>query len=195
MNPHIQLSLRTGVQGAIEKSVLDGNAEVGLTTNAATRSLSLVSEPYGQERIVAFVPVHHPLARKRKVNLSELLREPLVVRGVSGLEPTRKRIIREMEQRGYHPKVAAFYDSADAVKVAVRKNTGVGILYKQTIKHDVLRGDFKILKIDELKLDVRTFVIFDKNRPLSDNGKLFLNFLRGRKQNDQFPGRGPPNAP
>jgi LysR family transcriptional activator of glutamate synthase operon len=157
-----------------------------VTTNAATRSLSLVTEPYGQERIVAFVPIHHPLAKKRKVNLSDLLREPLVVRGASGIESTRKRMLREMEKRGYHPKVAAFYDSADAVKVAVRKNTGVGLLYKETIKHDVQKGDFKILKIDDLKLDVHTFVVFHKNRPLSDNAKLFLDFLRGRKQNHRL---------
>jgi LysR family transcriptional activator of glutamate synthase operon len=186
IHPQIQLSLGTGNQSAIEKFVLEGNVEIAVTTNAATRSLSLVTEPYGQERIVAFVPIHHPLAKKRKVNLSDLLREPLVVRGASGIESTRKRMLREMEKRGYHPKVAAFYDSADAVKVAVRKNTGVGLLYKETIKHDVQKGDFKILKIDDLKLDVHTFVVFHKNRPLSDNAKLFLDFLRGRKQNHRL---------
>jgi DNA-binding transcriptional LysR family regulator len=183
IHPQIQLSLRTGNQWAIEKFVLEGNVEIAVTTNAATGSPSLVNEPYGQERIAAFVPIHHPLARKRKVTLSELLREPLVLRGASGLESTRKRMLREMEERGYRPKVAAFYDSADAVKVAVRKNTGVGLLYKETIKHDVQKGDFKILKIDDLKLDVHTFVVFHKTRPLSDNAKLFLNFLRERKQN------------
>jgi LysR family transcriptional activator of glutamate synthase operon len=181
--PQIQLSLRTGNQWAIEKFVLEGDVEIAVTTNSATRSLSLITEPYGQERIAAFVPIHHPLAKKRKVNLSELLREPLVIRGASGVETTRKRMLRQMEERGYRPKVAAFYDSADAVKVAVRKNTGVGLLYKETIKHDVQKGDFKILKVDDLKLDVHTFVVFHKNKPLSDNAQLFLNFLRGRKQN------------
>ncbi len=182
--PQIQLSLRTGNQWAIEKFVLEGSVEIAVTTNSATRSPSLLTEPYGQERIAAFVPIHHPLAKKRKINLADLLREPLIIRGASGVETTRKRMLREMEERGYHPKVAAFYDSADAVKVAVRKHTGVGLLYKETIEHDVQKGDFKILKIDDLKLDVHTFVVFHKNRPLSDNAQLFLNFLRRRKQNN-----------
>jgi LysR family transcriptional activator of glutamate synthase operon len=183
MHPQIQLSLRTGNQRAIEKFVLEDDVEIAVTTNSATRSPSLTTEPYGEERIAAFVPVHHPLAKKRKVNLSELLREPLIIRGASGVETTRKKMLRQMEERGYRPKVAAFYDSADAVKVAVRKNTGVGLLYKETIKHDVEKGDFKILNVDDLKLDVHTFVVFHKNRPLSDNAQLFLNFIRARKRN------------
>jgi DNA-binding transcriptional LysR family regulator len=183
IHPQIQLSILTGNQRAIEKFVLEGDVEVAVTTNVATRSPLLVTRSYGQEQIAAFVPIHHPLARRQKVTLSELLREPLVLRGASGLESTRERILRGIKDRGYRPKVAAFYDSAGAVKVAVRKNTGVGLLYKKTIEHDVEKGDFRVLKIDDLKLDVYTFVVYHKTRPLSDNAKLFLNFLHGNRQN------------
>jgi LysR family transcriptional activator of glutamate synthase operon len=182
-NPQIQLSLSTGNQWSIEKFLVDGNVEIVLTTSAGTQSAELMTERYGRERIAAFVPVHHPLAKKRKVTLSDLLREPLVLRGASGVETTRKRILRELKKKGYRPKVAAFYDSAAAVKVAVRKNTGVGLLYEQTVKHDAQKGDFKVLKVDDLNFYVDTFFVYHKTRPLSDNAKLFLDFLRGERMN------------
>lgn len=178
INPQIQLSLSTGNQRTVEKFLVDGKVEIALTTSAGTQSAALKTERYGQERIAAFVPIHHPLAKKRKVTLSELLREPLVLRGASGVESTRKRILMELKKTGRQPKVAAFYDSAAAVKVAVRKNTGVGLLYEQTVKHDAQKGDFKVLKIDDLNFYVDTFFVHHKIRSLSDNAKLFLNFLR-----------------
>ncbi|MBI4526118.1 MAG: LysR family transcriptional regulator substrate-binding protein [Deltaproteobacteria bacterium] len=177
---HVQISLRTGNQSAIEQFVLEGKVEIAVITSPRTRSAALATEPYREEPFAAFVPIHHPLARKRTVTVSELLREPLVLRGSPTPENTIERMLREME-KGYRPKVAAFYDSADAVKVAVRKNTGVGLLYKDTIMHEARKREFKILKIEDLKLSLNTFIMYHKDRPLSAKAKLFLDFVRRRK--------------
>lgn len=177
IHPHMQISLRTGDQLAIEQFVLEGKVEIAVITSPRTRSAALSTEPYRDEPFAAFVPMHHPLARKRTVTVSELLREPLVLRGAPTPENVIERMLREME-KGYRPKVAAFYDSADGVKVAVRKNTGVGLLYKNTIKHEAEKREFKILNIKDLKLSVNSFIMYHKNRLLSDNATLFLELLR-----------------
>ncbi len=181
MHPHMQISLRTGEQLAIEQFVLDGKVEIAVITSPRTRSPALFTEPYRDEPFAAFVPMHHRLARKRTVTVSELLCEPLVLRGAPTPENVIERMLREME-KGYRPKVAAFYDSADAVKVAVRKNTGVGLLYKNTIKHEARKREFKILNIKNLKLSVNSFIMYHKNRLLSPNAQLFLDLLRKTRQ-------------
>jgi DNA-binding transcriptional LysR family regulator len=177
IHPHMQISLRTGDQLAIEQFVLEGKVEIAVITSPRTRSPALSTEPYRDEPFAAFVPMHHPLAKKRTVTVSELLREPLVLRGAPTPENVIERMLSEME-KGYRPKVAAFYDSADGVKVAVRKNTGVGLLYTNTIKHEAEQREFKILKIKDLKLSVNSFITYHKNRLLSANAKLFLELLR-----------------
>ncbi len=181
IHSRIQISLRTGDPLAIEKFVLEGKVEIAVITSARTRSTALATEPYREAPFAAFVPIHHPLARKRRVTVSELLREPLVLRGAPTPENTTERMLREME-KGYRFKVAGFYDSAAAVKVAVRKNTGVGLLYKDTIMHDAQKKEFKILKVADLKLSLKSFIMYHKDRPLSPKAKLFLDFLRRRKQ-------------
>lgn len=180
IHSHIQISLRTGDSLGIEQFVLEGKVELAVITSPRTRSAALATEPYRKEPFAAFVPIHHPLAKRRSVTVSELLREPLVLRGAPTPENTTERMLREME-KGFRPKVVAFYDSAAAVKVAVRKHMGVGLLYKDTIMHEAQKREFKILNIVDLKLSSNTFIMYHKDRPLSAKAKLFLVFLRRRK--------------
>jgi DNA-binding transcriptional LysR family regulator len=86
------------------------------------------------------------------------------------------------EEREYRPKVAAFYDSPDAVKVAVRNKIGVGLLYRELVQREVQKREFKILTVENLKLYGHTYIIYHKQRPLSANAQLLLKLLRRRKQ-------------
>ena len=69
-------------------------------------------------------------------------------------------------------------ESPDAVKMAVKKKMGVGILFKNVVEADVRRGDFKIIKIPGLNLIGESYIIYPKDRPLSPNAQEFLALLR-----------------
>lgn len=180
--PEIQVSVRTGNLSAIEQWLLKGDAEIALTTAYGSHSSFLATEPYGREKLAAFVPMQHPLARKRRLTVAELLEAPLVLRGAIGADSSLNKMLRDMEERGYRPKVAAFYDSPDAVKVAVRKKIGVGLLYRELLEREVQKKEFKILTVENLKLYGHTYIMHHKQRPLSANAQLLLKLLRQRKQ-------------
>ena len=70
-------------------------------------------------------------------------------------------------------------ESAEAVKLAVLKNLGVGVLYRDHLKAEVKRGDLKILSIPDLKpTAIESFIIYNKDQPLSPNAQEFLGLLR-----------------
>ncbi len=69
-------------------------------------------------------------------------------------------------------------ESPDAVKMAVKKKMGVGILFKSVVEADVRRGDFKIIKMPGLNLIGKSYIIYHKDRPLSPNAQEFLALLR-----------------
>ena len=192
LRPDIQVSIRTAHLSTIEQWLLKGDAEVALTTAYGNHSSTLAIEPYGREKLAAFVPMHHPLARKRKVTVSELLKSPLVLRGAIGPESSLNKMLRDMEEKGYRPKVAAFYDSPDAVKVAVRKKIGVGLLYRELLEREVEKREFKILTVDNLELYGETYIFYHKQRPLSANAQLLLKLLRRRKQKRNPGQKAPP---
>lgn len=49
-----------------------------------------------------------------------------------------------MREKGLKPKVALRCDSPEAVKAAVKRKMGMGILFKETIQPEVRKGEFKI---------------------------------------------------
>jgi LysR family transcriptional activator of glutamate synthase operon len=182
LRPEIQVSIRTAHLSTIEQWLLKGDAEIALTTAYGDHSSTLAIEPYGREKLAAFVPIRHRLARRRKVTISELLKSPLILRGTTGADSSLNQMLRDMEERGYRPKVAGFYDSPDAVKVAVRKKIGVGLLYRDLLEREVQNKEFKILTVENLKLYGHTYIMYHKQRPLSANAQLLLKLLRQRKQ-------------
>ncbi|HEU4341100.1 MAG TPA: LysR family transcriptional regulator [Candidatus Binatia bacterium] len=184
-HPGVQTSIRAGDRNFIEQLVLKGQAEIGLVT-VPINSPSLVLEPYRPEKLAAFVSVDHPLARKRKVSLSDMFKSPLVIRGERDVHSRIKEILALLETQGYTPQIAAFYDLPDAVKEAVRKKMGTGFLYADLIKLDLQRGDFKLLKVKGLELNSQSFIIYHKERPLSENAREFLKLLRAARKHQSL---------
>jgi DNA-binding transcriptional LysR family regulator len=179
--PQVQVTLRTGNYSAIEQLVLKGDVEVALVTFPES-SPWLAMEPYGREKIAAFVSVRHPLAKKASLTVSEVLANPFVIRAERGPDSNFKKMLRDLEIKGYTLNITAYYDLPDAVKVAVAKRTGIGLLYEKSIRPDVQRGAFKILDLEGLQLYGHSFIIYHKDRPLSTNAKRFLELLRQRRR-------------
>ena len=179
--PQVQVALRTGNHTAIEQLVMKGDVEVALITFPQS-SPWLVMEPYRREKVAAFVSARHPLAKRANPTVSEVLANPFVIRGERGPDSNLKEMLGGLETKGYTLDIAAYYDLPDAVKVAVAKRTGIGLLYEKSIRPDVERGVFKILNLDRLKLYGQSYIVYHKDRPLSANARRFLDLLRRRKR-------------
>ena len=68
---HVQVTFRTDNSRAVERMVLNSEAELGVLTNPSY-SPSFIHEPCRQEELVAFASANHPLAKKQKLTLEEL---------------------------------------------------------------------------------------------------------------------------
>jgi DNA-binding transcriptional LysR family regulator len=66
----------------------------------------------------------------------------------------------------------------DAIKEAVEKNAGIGIVFEDVVKREVERGEFKILKGHGLTLESDTYILYRADKPLSALGQEFLTLLR-----------------
>ena len=69
-------------------------------------------------------------------------------------------------------------DSPEAIKTAVSKKLGVGILYEDAVKDGLASGVFKKLRISGLNMEGNSYIVYHKQRPLSSNAEVFLNLLR-----------------
>jgi DNA-binding transcriptional LysR family regulator len=176
-HPQVEITLRSNNAEAIGQMILNYEAEIAMVYGPFV-SRQCIVEPYRQEKLAIFAPVDHPLARRRGLTLDDLAQTPLVLRREKG---AAELILKPLEKQGLKPDVRMYCESPDAVKAAVRMKMGLGILFQDTIEHDVMRGDFKIIKIPGLILKGESFIIYHKEKPLSANARDFLALLYQRR--------------
>src|SRR4030043_1942247 len=78
-HPHFTLSLKIADTKEIVKWVLQGDVEYGMIGGKLNHNL-LHYEKYEEDEIIVVAPSGHPLTKKKKVDLDELLKEPWIIR-------------------------------------------------------------------------------------------------------------------
>ncbi len=174
----MQLTLRTDNWPNIERLVLKSEVDIAVVNHPHPSRL-LTKEAYREEPMEAFFAVDHPLARKRKLTLLDFERTPCVVRRIEkGIPGVAEKLLKGLKKRGLNFNIAMRCDSPHAVKVAVKKRAGMGILFRNTVEPDVKRGDFKIIKMPGVSLVGKSYIVYRKDRPLTANVREFLALLR-----------------
>jgi DNA-binding transcriptional LysR family regulator len=169
-HPSVQFILETNESRKIEIRLLNSEVEIALITNPSHRA-ELVYESYEEMELVAFCLPTNPLARK-KLTLKELAECPLVLRGGGRLE-------KVLTNLGYRMNVVLRCEASTTVKAAVRMGMGVGILYRNAIASRVAKGILKVINVPELKeMGIKSFVAYDKRKPLAPMAQEFLQILR-----------------
>jgi DNA-binding transcriptional LysR family regulator len=180
-HPTVDLTLRTGNRRMIEDLVLKSKVEIALSTGPC-RSPLMESEPYRREELVLFGPVGRSPVGNEALSLSEFQRCPLVIMRGSAGNSTAEQILKGLEGRGFKTSVVMRCDSSDALKTAVRKKVGLGILYRDVVHGEITKGDFQAIRVTGLKLEGRSYILYLKESPLSTYARDFLSLLhRWRK--------------
>ena len=173
----IEIDLRTGSVQRLEQLLFNGHVEIAVSTQRPHHA-ELTGEPFRRERMVLFVSPAHPLAQKRKVTLVDVQAFPLVTRYIAGVQGATARLLNELAGQGLKFKIGMRCEAPDAIKEAVEKNAGIGMVFEDVVKREAKRGEFKILKGHGLKLESETYILYRADRPLSALGQEFLGLLR-----------------
>ena len=124
--PRVQISIRQGTPTECAELVAAGKADVCLTTDIieGSRDLTLI-HCFSWHRFIV-VPTGHPLGRKRKVALEDVVQYPIISYG-SILDPTSK-LGRAFASRGLKPRVLLTTHDTDAMNIYVKMGLGVGVI-------------------------------------------------------------------
>ncbi|MBI4525200.1 MAG: LysR family transcriptional regulator [Deltaproteobacteria bacterium] len=176
-HPKVRTRLFAGSSRSIERKVLRGELELAVV-NHVVPSPNLISESYGTHKLIAFAAPDHPVAKKKELSLFDLAKTPLIIRGSKGLKSTTETTLKQLKSLGFKPNIGMRCESPEEIKKAVRKKLGIGILYHEVVRPALRKGDFKPIKLPGLTLEGKTFIIYNKQRPLSSSAQAFLALLR-----------------
>src|SRR6266508_1605235 len=151
-HPTAELEMRTRTSDHLERMVSSSVLDLAVTVREA-RSSDLACEPLRREKIAMFVPSNHRLVHKSRLQLSDVLAEPLIIRGGKGGSGVFDKAMQQIRDRGLDLKIAMYCDGPTEIKAVVRQNMGVGMVYEDAIKSEVASGEFKILKVPGVELE------------------------------------------
>ena len=119
------------------------------------------------------------MAKKKKLDFEDLVQNFLVIREGRG---ATYKMLEQLTHRGLALNVILRCVSPDAVKAAVRRKMGLGILFYNLIEEDIKRKDLKSLKFPGLpKVVGHSYIVHSKNKPLSCIANDFLTLLQSMK--------------
>ena len=124
--PRVLLKLHQGSPHEIVQMLLDGEADIGVATEALAEVPELASFPYYGWQHSVVEPAGPPLEEAHPLTLEAIATHPLITyhEGVTG----RTRIAQTFARAGLTPDVVMSALDADVIKTYVELGLGVGIL-------------------------------------------------------------------
>jgi LysR family transcriptional regulator, cys regulon transcriptional activator len=124
--PNVRLALRQGNPQQIAQSIINGEADFGIATEALDRYPDIVTFPCYSWHHIVVVPKSHPLVGRENITLEEIAEYPVITydQDFTG----RSHIDQAFAKVGAVPDVVLTAIDADVIKTYVELGMGVGVV-------------------------------------------------------------------
>ena len=123
--PGVHVSVRVGNSETVLSSLVDYQTDVAVLAQfAEDRRLHWV--PYSRHPVVVFVHRAHRFALRKRISIGDLEGEPMILREEGST--TRKALDDALKRSGITPRVVMEIGSREAIREAVIKGVGIGVV-------------------------------------------------------------------
>jgi len=124
--------------------------------------------------LVVMAPRNHPLVGKKRIPLSTIAEEPLILREPgSGIRDVTLRLFSEA---GLRPKVRMELGSNEAIKHAIVGGLGLSILSLHTLTLEGSDGPVAVLDVEGFPIQRQWYMVHPKGKELSLVARAFLEY-------------------
>lgn len=132
--------------------------------------------PYTRDEILLVVSPHHALARKKKVSLSELAKEPVIL--TDAKSAVKFSVWKGFEQRGLHPASIIEAGNIEFIKQLVERGKGYSFLASICVREEIKQGVLSTIPLENGIFTMDIDVIHLKGKTLSPAASTFLSFMQ-----------------
>ncbi|MFM9533543.1 LysR family transcriptional regulator [Lysinibacillus sp. IITD104] len=146
----------------VKKSLRSYKTHV-IITNQLMDDPELEVQTLYEERLVAVLPLHHPLAQKDTITISDICEEPFII-STEGFQ-TRRDILTSFEQAGKSINIQFEIERFETAVSLVREHLGVTILPENYLQGPTAKTIVK-KEIEGVNLNRHVYLVYLKNRHL-----------------------------
>jgi DNA-binding transcriptional LysR family regulator len=178
IHPKIKIYLLVNNSKRVIELLNAGNIDLGLVEGDVSRQKMIVKKLLSDELLLIVSPEHH-WAKKKEVSISELAKEPFILREPgSGTRQMIEKFLARHDITLHDLKISAILGSTEAIKDAVENGLGISIISRWAVRKENRYGTLHLLSIKEEKM-VRDFsLIMNKNSVSSNSLEEFVSFLK-----------------
>lgn len=128
LNPEVQYILKQGDYANIPAWIMDGTVDFGFINSETATGTHY--QPLYVDHLLAVLPLHHPLTKKRKVHMQDLARQPFILLD-EGMDNVT---LAAFNKQSISPRLAyKVYDDYTILEM-VRQGFGVSALYEKMLE-------------------------------------------------------------
>ena len=173
--PDVRLVLHQKSPSEIAAMLRDGQADIGIATEAITAHAELAAFPYYSWRHALIVPQGHDLQSRKRLSLADIAKHPIVTYhdGFTG----RSSIDRAFERAGIKPDIVLTALDSDVVKAYVRLGMGIGIIASMATDQTEDHG-LSVLPLHGMLEENTSYIAIRRRRYLRGFAYRFIEFCR-----------------
>ena len=165
---HFILSLKIADTKEIIQDVLQGDVEFGVI-GAKLDHPSLHFEKYEEDEIIVVASSSHPLARKKRAEMEELLKEPWIIREEgSGTQMAVEKALRKIGKSLKQFNVVMKMGSTSSVKEGLKAKLGLAFISARATEEELDQGLLSRIVVEGMEaISRQIYIVFLRGRTLS----------------------------
>ena len=173
--PHVQVKATVTDSQQVLQQVEQGHVHLGLV-GGRRDSAHLEFRAFASDKIVLIVSPKHPWAARKRISLTQLTEQPLILREAgSGSRWCLEQALAQAGKSLADLHVGMELGSNEAIKEAVSRGLGAAFLSSRAVEKEGVR--FQAISIQGLTLARDMFVAWDRRRVLPIPARLFLDLI------------------
>jgi len=135
----------------------------------------LVVQEVLEDRLVLIVPLSHPFARKKTLDLRKLDGQALIMHEKGSA--TREIVDQFLERHHLSVFITLEHSNNEAIKRAVEEGIGISLISEHVVREEVKRKTLKAIPLAEPMLRRKFYLIYHKDKYLSQPFQMFLSMV------------------
>ena len=173
--PKVEVSLAISNTRNVIDQIISRELDLGMA-GAPVDIRGLASFLYVNDEVVLVTAPTHPLARRRRLTVQDVVDEAFLMREAGSA--TRRAAEEHFASMGARVRVVMELGSNEAVKRAASAELGVGVVSKFSVGPDVAAGYLKVLSVQGWRCERPLTVFYRDDTHISAVQRAFLSVLR-----------------
>jgi DNA-binding transcriptional LysR family regulator len=176
-HPGIHIRVHRVFSKDVPREVLNHHLDFGVISYLPEERELTATEFY-RDALALVVWPGHKLAKRREVDVSALGEETFVAHIVES--PYRQRVIQLFAKHRVPLRMDIELPTIESIKRFVEMKKGVAIVPRMCVEREIARGDLCELRMRQMRIERRLYLIYRQDRPLSAAAQGLLDILKSK---------------